>query len=529
MIDFNMLISKTGCRGVPANMSSPSARAVTATRPLLSASLLTMAVTATLIALFLFTRVWRLTDVPLDGDEIFSLLLARSTWHQLFDGAIRDAIHPPLFYVLLKIWVWAGGESLLWLRLFPVAIGTLCLAPMFLLCKDLGVSRGARNLALAIGSVHPYAIFFAQHMRMYCLLGLFGLTSIWAFQRYLRDPSRRNLVILSAANFLLVYSHYYGWLIIGLEFFYLLWKRRSAILPFVGASLVVLALFSPWAWAAGQSLHAKGGLAENLGWVPRPDVRDLTWFYVELGGFTEFLRIGSRATLVIFVILYFRYRRRSEPRFHWLVVISLAPPLLTYMASQLLSQSIWGHRHLVFALWPFLIVLTDMIWNLPQTARAIAVAAILVWAGFAAAAYSPEHQKIHWDRLTLAMLDAEPGTAARVPLYTVDPYLHYPIWFQLESLKSGRLKPLGPYVKSRTDIGVLKGKAEKLEVNKVSSLDGAQGNYFWVGYVDSAWSGSQSPQQILAQRGCKTGHELAARDRFQSVTLFPVECMAATR
>ncbi len=510
-------------------MSNLSASAATAKQPLRSASLLPIAVTATLFALFLFMRVWRLTDVPLDGDEIFSLLLARGNWHQLFDGAIRDAIHPPLFYVLLKIWVWVGGDGLLWLRLFPVAVGTLCLAPMFLLCKDLSVPRGARNLALVIGSVHPYAIFFAQHMRMYCLLGLFGLTSIWAFQRYLRDSSRRNLVILSAANLLLVYSHYYGWLIIGLEFLYLLWKRRSAVLPFIGASLVVVALFSPWAWAAAQSLHAKGGLAENLGWVPRPDIRDLTWFYVELGGFTEFLRIGSRATLVIFVILYLRYRRRSEAGFHWLVVISLAPPLLTYLASQWLSQSIWGHRHLVFALWPFLIVLTDMIWNLRPLARSIAVAGIVVWAGFAAAAYSPEHQKIHWDRLTLAMLDEEPGIAARVPLYTVDPYLHYPIWFQLESLKSGRLTPLGPYVESRPDIGVLKAKAEKFAVNKVSSLDAAQGNYFWVGYVDSAWNGPQSPKQILEQRGCKTGHELTARDRFQSVRLFPVECIAASR
>lgn len=510
-------------------MSSHTASAVTAQQPRRSASFLPIAVSVTLVALFLFLRVWRLTSVSLDGDEIFSLLLARSEWHKLLDGAIRDAIHPPLFYVLLKIWVWVGGESLFWLRLFPVTVGTLCLAPMFLLCKDLGVSRGARTLALAIGSVHPYAIFFAQHMRMYCLLGLFGLTSIWAFQRYLRETSRRNLVILSAANLLLVYSHYYGWLIIGLEFLYLLWKKRSALLPFLGGSLVVLALFGPWAWAAAQSLHAKGGFAENLGWVPRPDVRDLTWFYVELGGFTEFMRIGSRATLVIFVILYLRYRRRSEPGFHWLMVISLAPPLLTYMASQWLSQSIWGHRHLVFALWPFLIVLTDMTWSLPKTARALALIGLVAWAGFAVAAYNPENQKIHWDRLTLAMLNEERGAGDRVPLYTVDPYLHYPIWFQLESLKTGKLKPLGADVESRPDIGLLKTKAEKFEVHKVTSLEAAQGGYFWVGYVDSAWNGPQSPQKILEQRGCTTGDELAARDRFQSVRLFPVKCSAATR
>ncbi|MGC2695935.1 MAG: glycosyltransferase family 39 protein [Candidatus Angelobacter sp.] len=510
-------------------MNSAIASATAAKRARGHGHLLGAAITATLIALFLFLRIWRLTAVSLDGDEIFSLLLARSDWHSLFAAAVRDAIHPPLFYVLLKIWVWVGGESLLWLRLFPVAVSSLCLVPVFLLCKDLGIPRGACNLALAIASVHPYAIYFAQHMRMYCLLGLFGLTSIWAFQRYLRDDTRRNLAILSAANLLLVYSHYYGWLLIGLEFLYLLWKRRRALPAFTGASLAVFVLFVPWVWAAAQSLHAKGGLAENLGWVPRPNIRDLTWFYVELSGFTEFLKIGSRVTLVILMFLYLKYRRRSEPGFHWLVVISLTPPLFTYLVSQWLSQSIWGHRHLVFALWPFLIVLTDAIWSLRPLWRTVAVALIVVWAGFAIAAYSPENHKIHWDRLTLAMLDEEPGIVAHVPLYSVDPYLHYPIWFHLESLKDNRLKALGAGVTFRTNIAELRAKAEKFEVSKVTSLDGAHGAYFWVGYVDSAWSATKSPREILEQRGCSIGRELTARDRFQSVTLFPAQCVVPNR
>ena len=184
-----------------------------------------------------------------------------------------------------------GGEQLLWLRLFPVLVSTLCLVPVFLLCGELRIPRGARNLAVFMASVHPYAIYFAQHMRMYCLLALFGLTSIWAFERYLKDGSRRNLIILSASHLLLVYSHYYGWLIVGLEFLYLLWKKRSLVLPFMVASALVLALFCPWAWVAAQSLHAKGGLADNLGWVPRPDRGDLSWFYVELSG------VGGNAAL----------------------------------------------------------------------------------------------------------------------------------------------------------------------------------------------------------------------------------------
>ena len=510
-------------------MTRQTASAVAKERPRSIATLLYGISTGAIIALFVFMRLWRLTDVSLDGDEIFSLLLVRSDWHGLFAGAVHDAIHPPFFYVLLKAWVWVGGESLFWLRLFPVAASTLCLVPVFLLSADLGIARGARNLAVFITSVHPYAIYFAQHMRMYCLLALFGLTSIWGFERYLKDGSRRNLTILSAINLLLVYSHYYGWLIIGLEFLYLLWRKRNALLPFIVASAAVAALFSPWAWVAAQSLHTKGGLAENLGWVPKPDFNYLSWFYVELSGLGEPLHYGLKITVALFAFVYLMHRRRKDPGFHWLVVVSLAPALVTYLVSQWLSQSIWGSRHLIFTLWPFLLVLADTVWNLHVALRVFALTLIFAWAGFALETYSPEQQKLHWDRLTLAMLDAENGNANHIPLYAVDPYLHYPIWFHLESLKDQRLKQLGPYVNSRKDMVEFRDRAAKFEVRKVTSLDAAQGDYFWIGYVDSAWKDPLTPKQIFEQRGCKTGQELNAKDRFQSVTLFKVQCSQGNR
>src|ERR1700683_4803189 len=77
--------------------------------------------TIAVVALFVGMRLWRITDFALDGDEIFSVQLARDNWRDLFTAAVQDAIHPPLLYVLLKLWIGIGGESLLWLRLFPVA------------------------------------------------------------------------------------------------------------------------------------------------------------------------------------------------------------------------------------------------------------------------------------------------------------------------------------------------------------------------------------------------------------------------
>lgn len=481
-----------------------------------------------LVAAFIAMRLWRLTSIALDGDEIFSLLLARRDWSGLLAGAVQDAIHPPLFYALLKIWVWMGGESLRWLRLFPVLVSALCLPPFFSLCRNLGVPPGARNLALAIASVHPYAIFYAQHLRMYGLLMLMGLVSTWCFERYLTKPSRRALARLTLANIVLVYCHYYGWLIVGLEFIYLAWLRRRCA-AFLSSSLLTALVFSPWAWAAARSLHAKGGLAENLGWVSRPTVGDMCWFFADLTGFAEFPKIGIWGALGVFAFLVWRYRRYRQPGFHWLMLISLAPAPLTYLASQWLPQSIWGHRHLLFTVWPLLVIFADSVWTLGARRRSIALALIGVWGAFAVAFHATDDRKFPWDTLTLAMLDAEHSDAARIPLFSVDPYLHYPIWFYLDCLTSGRTGPFGSPLGSRNDVPALAAKAAKFDVVKNTTVDAAQGSYFWIAYIDSAWHETRTPRQILEQRGCGAGPELTARDRFHSVRLIPFRCGPSSR
>jgi hypothetical protein len=148
------------------------------------------------------------------------------------------------------------------------------------------------------------------------------------------------------------------------------------------------------------------------------------------------------------------YRRRDEPGFHWLVVVSLAPALVTYLVSQWLSQSIWGSRHLIFTLWPFLLVLADVVWSLRPAARTVTLTLVVVWAGFSAKAYSPEDLKIHWDG-SRQMLDAK-NSMRPCPFIPV-----VPIYINMVSpwvLKDQRLT-MGPYVNSRKTLASLRAKA----------------------------------------------------------------------
>ncbi|MFP5262855.1 MAG: hypothetical protein ACLGJB_13200, partial [Blastocatellia bacterium] len=156
----------------------------------------------TILAVYVAVRLWDLTSYGLFSDEIFSLWLAGSSWREMMALAIEDVVHPPLFYILLKAWVLAGGGSLLWVKLFPVAASVGAVIPFFLLCRELKVKAGAADLAFALMAVNEYLITYSQDLRMYSLLMLLALSSAWLFARLLNSaaPTPAAHAALLAAN-----------------------------------------------------------------------------------------------------------------------------------------------------------------------------------------------------------------------------------------------------------------------------------------------------------------------------------------
>src|SRR4051812_17134587 len=103
-----------------------------------------------LSVMYVAVRLWKLTASCLWFDEIFSVHAAEHTWGTIIGFAARDLIHPPLFYLLLKIWISIGGEGLYWLRLFPVAIAAAAVVPFLYLCRDLKLSAWSKVIALLL-------------------------------------------------------------------------------------------------------------------------------------------------------------------------------------------------------------------------------------------------------------------------------------------------------------------------------------------------------------------------------------------
>jgi len=236
--------------------------------------------TVALCLVYIAARLWRLTDSCLWFDELFSVHAAEHTWNSLFWFVAQDLIHPPLFYAVLKVWIGIGGESLLWLRLLPVFCSALAIVPFLYLCKELKLSNAVTLLALVMLAVNGSLIKYTQTLRMYTMLMFLSIVSLWLFVRYFNRG--KSFAWLLIVNLLLIYTHYFGWLVVGAEIVALLafqlikWRR---MLTMVG---VLVVAFVPWMIAVLKAADAGSDVGQNISWMTKPRLREMLTFIFDL-------------------------------------------------------------------------------------------------------------------------------------------------------------------------------------------------------------------------------------------------------
>lgn len=102
------------------------------------------------------------------------------------DLAQHDPQHPPLYYVLAKVWVDLWGDSVYALRTLSVLFSGLGLLAMYWFVRELAASRRAALTAMLLMGVSPLFILYGQEAREYALWTLTLLLSSTALLRALR-------------------------------------------------------------------------------------------------------------------------------------------------------------------------------------------------------------------------------------------------------------------------------------------------------------------------------------------------------
>jgi len=181
-------------------------------------------------------------------DEAFSLTLTRLPWGQMMDSIIKDFVHPPLHYFALCVWFKLFGFSVLQARLLSTCFGVLAILLIYWLVRYLFESRTAL-LSSALLAVSQLGVMFSQEARPYALLLFLVLFSSCLFAKALREKRAVAWLGFVLSSALMVYTHYYGALVLIAFLLYAILYRKQYALPrswWVGGAILILILYAPW-------------------------------------------------------------------------------------------------------------------------------------------------------------------------------------------------------------------------------------------------------------------------------------------
>jgi 4-amino-4-deoxy-L-arabinose transferase-like glycosyltransferase len=488
------------------------------------------------LTIFVALRIWHIATYSLGGGEAFAMMGAKKDWSAMFSYIVSDIVHPPLFYVVLKLWILIGGESLLWLKLLAVLSGVAMLIPLLLLCRELNLRLPVITLAVLLMAINGYMIHYAQELRMYGMFAFLALCSFWLFIRYFRSPGNniRALFILTTVNLLTIYTHYFGWVVVGVEFLFLLiWRRK--IVAFGVSIIFLLVIFSPWAYLVIQEARSIGGLDRNLDWVPKPRPIDILDFYSTLNG-----PIGSRyiqlfgfflfgLPLMLWFIKIVRTWRQESIRedvltFSWLALLAFLPVIVIFLVSQKLDQALWIDRYFIFIAPPYLLLIAVAVYRLePKWVRNIYIVLIILWSVIAgindlktnrmAWAGAQLGSRIKWESLALQMGQAEPALEYPVKVYTL-PVVSRGIASGYWTIATSLNYYLDLHNDSRFEIVSVR--------NNNALIAKVQEDHFWVAYFYIVDSPQPGPEALLEENGYRIGDKLAFSQRGNRIVLLPV-------
>jgi len=181
-----------------------------------------------LVTVGLVLRLVTVSDLWLD--EALSVNIAKLPLVDIPAALGRDG-HPPLYYVLLHLWISVVGDGDLAVRSLSGVASVVTLPVVWLVGHRLGGRRAAWGAAFVL-AVNPFAIRYATETRMYALVVLEVSLGLLAALRALERPSVGRLAWVAVTAAALLYTHYWALYLLtatGIVLAVMAWKRTSSL------------------------------------------------------------------------------------------------------------------------------------------------------------------------------------------------------------------------------------------------------------------------------------------------------------
>ena len=325
-------------------------------------------------------------------DEAISIHQANLSFHDMFENLQYADRHPPLHHVVLWLTVRVIGDGELAVRVPSLIAGTLVIPALYLLGREL-YDRRTGLIAAAFGAASPLLIWYAQESRMYAFVTLFGLLALWTQLRAIRNGSALNWAAYILATSALLWSHYFGLLLIGVQqliFVGVLIHRRRAGEPLrpmalgfayslavLAVQLVPLAVFAQKQFdSTGAALGSPSGTYDDLSFYAV--VSNMAWalWGYHPDGTTELLAAMWPLLLLLSLLLLGRGGSRQT------VILAAAAitPIVLLLGVSLYDRELFEVRYFLVAV-PLLFLLVARLvtgWIRRPAARWAVTGVILV-------------------------------------------------------------------------------------------------------------------------------------------------------
>jgi len=353
------------------------------------------------LLLGLILRVYHLNAESISYDESFSMNTCRMPTAEMMGVLIADFVHPPLHYFTLCGWMDVAGFGTMQARLLSLIFGTLSIVVLYLLADYLFDRRTALLSALLL-AVSQLQIMLSQDARMYEQVLLLFLCCTYLFIRALHERSLRLWCAFVAVGVVLLYTHYFGVLVLGsLVLFALVYHRRYP-LPvtwWIGGVAAVVLAYLPWltSGVVSAATHSpKTFSGANSWWSVNVTTFFSTVNYFNNGKAAGLLTsspiwsypAGALLFTVPAIYAFFVSREKQERENFWLSAMLWLLPVLGAIVGGLMQLQ-YNHRYVAFSAAPYYVLVGRGIAGIRRDAIRIGLVIILL-------AYSANSLRINY-------------------------------------------------------------------------------------------------------------------------------------
>lgn len=187
----------------------------------------------------------------LGGDEPFSVYHSQQSLDQLF-AIFKQENNPPLHFLVLHYWIRCFGISEIAVRIPSLLFSALTVLFIYRIGLRFFNLRVAVIAALLF-TFSTYQVLYAHEARAYALMGFLTSVSMYYYLEIIHETKRNNWsrCWFLLANALLIYTHFFGFFVLFIQFFFLFFqpallrKHYRFLVLFV---TVMLLVYAPYMW-----------------------------------------------------------------------------------------------------------------------------------------------------------------------------------------------------------------------------------------------------------------------------------------